>query len=103
LASASGDGTVILWDVDSRRPLVTLPGHQDAVLSVAFSPDGKRLASASADNNVILWNLDLKDLKAEACRIANRNLTCDEWRSYLGEEPYHKTCRALSGPEAKCD
>jgi len=101
LASASGDQTVILWEVDSRKQLTTLQGHKGPVLSVAFSPDG-RLASASSDKTVILWDLDLGFLMAEACRTANRNLTCEEWRNYIGaDKPYHKTCPALPGP-AKC-
>ena len=103
LASASEDKAVILWEVDSGKPLATLEGHKGAVTSVAFSPDGKQLASASEDNTIILWDLDLDHLKAEACRTANRNLTCEEWRSYIGAgKPYHKTCEALPGPE-KCD
>ncbi len=52
LASASGDRTVILWDVDSRKPLATLEGHKAEVSSVAFSTDGHRLASAGFDQTV---------------------------------------------------
>jgi WD40 repeat protein len=32
-------------------------GHSSAVLSVAFSPDGKYLASGSLDNTVKLWSV----------------------------------------------
>jgi WD40 repeat protein len=32
-------------------------GHQDSVISVAFSPDGQYIVSGSADNTVRLWNL----------------------------------------------
>ena len=104
LASASVDRTVILWDVDSRKPLATLEGHKNAVFGVAFSPDGKRLASASEDKTVILWDLDPEHLEAEVCHTANRNLTCEEWRSYIGaDKPYRKTCELLPGPEEKCE
>src|SRR5260370_12962 len=33
----------------------TLEGHQDAVCSVAFDPQGETLASGSGDNTVKLW------------------------------------------------
>ena len=37
----------------SGRPL---RGHDEVVLSVAFSPDGTRIASGAGDNTVRLWD-----------------------------------------------
>jgi len=63
LASASGDKTVRLWDVQNRSLLHTFQGHEKAVLSVAFSTDGRTLASAtSRDANIRLWDLQNRSL-----------------------------------------
>jgi len=35
----------------------SMPGHQEAVLSVSFSPDGKWLASGSGDTTVRVWDV----------------------------------------------
>ena len=43
----SGDRTVKVWDAATGQETLTLKGHTDDVMSVAFSPDGRRLASAS--------------------------------------------------------
>jgi WD40 repeat protein len=52
LASASGDGTVKVWDIATERETLSLNGHTDEVYSVCWSPDGKRLASAGKDMTV---------------------------------------------------
>jgi len=64
LASGSGDGTVILWDVATRHILARLTnGNGSApVDNVAFSPDGKRLAVGSADGTLRLWDMATRRL-----------------------------------------
>lgn len=57
IASASGDHTVKLWNLDGSLRK-TLEGHRDEVRQIKFSPDGNTLASASADRTVKLWNSD---------------------------------------------
>lgn len=58
LASASGDGTLVLWNLDERHPLVE-PEYQQQARSLAFAPDGSTLAVATAGNPGIvrLWDL----------------------------------------------
>ena len=57
VAVGYSDGTVRLWPVAGREPLleeerVALSGHRSAVLCLAFAPDGSQLASGGADTLV---------------------------------------------------
>ncbi|MBM3883214.1 MAG: hypothetical protein FJ387_26460 [Verrucomicrobia bacterium] len=52
-------GTGGLWETATRRRLVTLQGFLQAMNSVAFSPDGRRLAIGGDGNEAVkLWDVD---------------------------------------------
>lgn len=61
IAAAADDGDtgndVILADAVTGRRTDRLRGHSEAVLDLAFSPDGTQLASSSADRSIILWDV----------------------------------------------
>jgi WD40 repeat protein len=100
LASGGMDNFIRLWDVASRRPIgEPLTGHEAAVTSVTFSPDDKLLASAGGDGIIRLWDVDIESWIDRACHIVNRDLIEYEWRQFMGDLAYQKTCPRLPGPE----
>ncbi|HEY5729789.1 MAG TPA: BMP family ABC transporter substrate-binding protein [Anaerolineales bacterium] len=55
LAVVSADGTVRMYDPVTGKQ-IPLPGQVDAKLSMAFSPDGRRLLTVAYGNLPIIWN-----------------------------------------------
>jgi WD40 repeat protein len=56
LASASADGVVRLWDVESGTLAQTFDASNNTIGALAASPDGNWLALAGSDNKVVLWD-----------------------------------------------
>jgi predicted Ser/Thr protein kinase len=64
------DQLIHLWDAATGEELAALRGHEDQVLVLAYSPDGKRLASGSADHTIRIW--DLRRAGRSPCCAATR-------------------------------
>jgi len=87
LASGGGDGSLALWDVSTFRRVGWLVRDQGGSIDTAqFGPDGKLLAAGGQDGRIRLWDVDLVAWKRHACHIANRELTPNEWSSYVDGE-----------------
>ena len=93
--AAGEDHSVSLYNIDSGDQLgdaIAIPDDErtDSVLR----RDGKEIAfGGSADNPMTFWDLDPAHWESAACTLAGRNLTSEEWRTYIGDlAPYHATC-----------
>lgn len=71
IASAGGDHTVKLWDLD-EDVVTTLGSHTERVNSIAFSPDGKYLVSGSDDYTMKLWDVPAKRHLSTLSHITDR-------------------------------
>jgi WD40 repeat protein len=99
IALVLNGGEVLLIDAATQRLLGThvFAGTENFgsdPSAVAFSKDGRSLFIRNgSDHTVFQWDADPKSWAARACRVANRNLSLDEWKRYIGDTiPYHRTC-----------
>jgi WD40 repeat protein len=96
IATTSEDGTLILYDLTTRQPIgEPLISGNGTPYAVAFTPDGRTLIAsdgAAPRGQVVGFDIDPNSWQRQACAIAGRNLTRDEWRQYLGGRRYNKTC-----------
>jgi len=64
VATASGDGSVRLWDLATGRERRALPAHAKPVSAVAFTLEGGRIATASFDGKVRVFGVETGELLA---------------------------------------
>jgi WD40 repeat protein len=57
-SSGTGEGSEVrVWDVATGQEMFSLPGVVKGVISVAVSPDGKRIAGACENGTVRVWEM----------------------------------------------
>ena len=91
LATSGSDGSVILWDVESRRSLGKLPGRIGQI-SGRFTPDGRRLFVLHELGSAQRWEVSAGAWSKHACRIAGRELTRAEWEEQVPDQDYRRVC-----------
>ena len=61
MAGGGDDGSVSLWEATDGTQQQQLVGHQGVVMSVSWSPDGRRLASGGSGREggeLFVWDAD---------------------------------------------
>ena len=69
VAAAGLDKNIRIWELGDRNAtlLHTLIAHEDTILQLAWSADGRTLVSASADKSIKVFDADeLQEIKAFA-------------------------------------
>ena len=96
IASSSGDGSVRLWQPAAPAlPPIVLRGAGGIVYGVAWRPDGAEVVSANADGALIIWQAQRATLSEAVCNLVGHNLSLADWRYFVGELPYQRTCPNL--------
>ena len=60
LIAGSSKGTINIWNMEKKKLLFVLKGHQKKVTTLAITPDDKYLISGSDDQTIKIWNLETR-------------------------------------------
>ena len=96
VAMATGqDHSVTLYDVESGEQMgdrMIIPDTE--TVAGAVRPDGMELAMGGGfGRDFLVWDLDPEHWVTAACELSGRNLTQEEWATYIGDlAEYHETC-----------
>ncbi len=94
MATSSLDGTVRIWDCTNlNNQPIELTDHESWVLSIAFTPDGKKLVTSSNQKDrIIVWYTKINYIAEDLKTRITRNMSNEEWNVYVAEDiEYEKT------------
>ncbi|GGP01615.1 TIR domain-containing protein [Nonomuraea glycinis] len=99
-ATLSPDGTLLitesplrLWDTQTLEPLgePLLPPETDPD-QIVFTADGSSVMALTADRSVRRWPVAPEALIRQACAVAGRELTTEEWDRFLPQGDRQPAC-----------
>jgi WD40 repeat protein/Na+-transporting methylmalonyl-CoA/oxaloacetate decarboxylase gamma subunit len=99
MATASNDKTIKIFNIkdpkDLTEPPITLSDNEGFILVMQFSPDGQMIVSGAYTGtpNLVSRPTHNDYLIRDICSIVTRNMTQEEWNTYVGKDiPLEKTC-----------
>jgi len=91
-ATSGGDGSVKLWSTSTLQQFGSDFPKGPGGGTAAFSPDGKTLVVVYDDGSGFVWPVSPEAWQEQACSVAGRNLTREEWRRYVTGRDFASVC-----------
>ncbi|MBL7871126.1 MAG: High-affnity carbon uptake protein Hat/HatR [Cyclobacteriaceae bacterium] len=97
LASAGLDSKLQMWVVDHPEDLpIIMDNNNGSVWDVEFTKNSKYLIASCNNGEIRVWPTDPRMLAETVCPKMERNMSKDEWDSYVGRDiDYEATCKSL--------
>jgi WD40 repeat protein/energy-coupling factor transporter ATP-binding protein EcfA2 len=97
LASSGLDSKLQMWVVDHEEDLpIVMDNNNGSVWDIVFTKDSRYLIASCNNGEIRIWPTDPRMLAEQVCPKMERNMTKDEWDSYVGSDiGYESTCRSL--------
>jgi WD40 repeat protein len=91
--SGGSSGGTRIWVTATQQQLgADFPGGAGQWGSVAYTPDGRYLISVFGDGTAYRWSVSLAAWENQACRVAGRRFTREEWQRFVGGRSYSVIC-----------
>ena len=93
---------LFIWHLDEPNPVLSVRYVASLFAPtdrVVLSPAGVLVARMQPEGPASFWQLTPQGTRDRICRTVTRNLSADEWRQYVGDAPYQRTCPEL--PEGR--
>jgi WD40 repeat protein/class 3 adenylate cyclase len=82
-----------LWDTSTLQQLGSdFPGSNGYWSNLAYTPDGRYQIVIYGDGMAYRWPMTVSAWEKQACRVAGRNFTPEEWHRFVGGRSYSTVC-----------